>query len=243
MPSTSTYIPGKVYKQQLIFDAFQSISGVSVVWSMMRMGSLLAPVSGGLTYYLTEQGTVTYGRTSQGGPYVTTGATSYVYAADAAWNSPTTAFTLACYVQFAAAATAVEAIAGKWLSAGDQRSWYVQRDASGNTLFYISPDGTLASQVAVGLTASPITTAWTFIAARFTASSEMKLWVNAITNNKTSGVPATIYDGTGNIQIGSINSLTSPMSGNVGVIGFYSTALADATITALYNATKGFYGL
>lgn len=242
MPSTSTYIPSKVYKQQLLFDAFQSISGVAAVWPMMRMGSMVAPVSGGFPYYLTEQGSPAYGRVSSGGPYAAVASAKYLYAADAAWNSPTTAFTIVTYVQFAAAAATVEVVASKWV-ANSNRCWYLSRDASGYATFSISSNGELATQISVGLTASTITTGWTFLAARFTASTEMKLWVNAVSNPKTTSIPATIYDGASNFQLNAFNANSSPMAGNIGITGLYNVAVPDATITSLYNATKEFYGL
>lgn len=247
MPSTSTYIPSKVYKQQLLFDAFQSITGVTAVWPMMRAGNLVASVSGGFSRYLSETlgtGAIAYGRHTSGGPYMAKSGTSYLYAADAAWNSPTGELSFAGYVKFDAVADSVNVsgIVAKWDSATNNRAFNLQRTAAGTLGFSVTPDGTSAAAKGV-LTSATIGTSWTFVAARYTPSTEMKVWVNTSVGAGSTTIPAAIYDSTTALQIGIFSGSVGPLVGQIGVFGMYAAALPDATITSLYNATKEFYGL
>lgn len=99
--------------------------------------------------------------------------------------------------------------------------------------FYINGSGN-----AVNLAAG--SNVWNFIAARFTANTEMKIWVNNTSNIKTTGVPASITNTANAFYIG--NS-TSFYTGNVSMCFLCAEAVSDSIIGGLYQQSRVLFGV
>jgi len=222
---------------QQITNAFKTLSGLVGLWQMGNASPLIDSSGNGHT--LAQNGAPTFGATARGGTYAVKAATDYWNAADDVWNSITGELFIAGYVKFSGNASAVEHIIAKWTATGSQRCMDLQRTATGLLLFEISTDGSATAKTVA--TATPITTNWVFVAARFIPSTSISVSIDTVRSTNSTTIYATIFDGSGAIELGSWNGGTAGMAGNQGVIGLYNVAPTDQQVTNLWNATKSLY--
>jgi len=92
---------------------------------------------------------------------------------------------------------------GKWNLIGNQRS-YALGVVSGTPdtwRFFVTPDGTSGAAVSV-TGAEPVPGAWTLALARYTPSVELSIHVNGVKATNTTGIPAAIFNSSGDFEIG-----------------------------------------
>lgn len=80
---------------------------------------------------------------------------------------------------------------------------------------------------------------WYFLAARFTPSTEMKLWRNEEFVSTTSSVPATLNNSANQLSVG----LMSAGAADNTLVALCATALSDAQIFTLYEGTRALFNV
>lgn len=159
--------------------------------------------------------------------------------ADNASLSITGALTIIGWAYFNALGS-LEAIISKWLETGDQRSYRLIKQAANTIRAEISSAGTAASIVAATTSGTPAAGSWVFVAARFTPSSELAVWLDSEKVINTTGIPASIFDSNAKFVLGDQEGPAQAMAGRIGPGGVFSRALSDAEIDAIRQ--KGPYG-
>lgn len=180
------------------------------------------------------------------------GVDDYWFTTDNAYNSilgnenaiasTVNGLTVMAWVRPTRAASATEAIINKWLTTGNQRSWFFLRNATKNLQFIISNDG--STTFSIGSTNTLDDDEWRFVAARFTPSTEIKIWegyTNGLTTDENiTSIPATLFDSTDNLSIGASNTsgtATNFYEGDISLVALCRTALPDPFINVIFNMT------
>lgn len=229
---------GRIRASQPLYGAFSSLSGLAAIWDMENH-SPLHDVSGNYRN-LIKHGSPAFPKSVNGGSYVDKLVGDYWENFDAPWNSITGELFIAGMVKHDASAAAVEVYLAKWTTTGNQRCFNLQRGASGLLVLTVSIDGTLANVSAMA-SSGTIGTGWTFIAARYIPSTSMSTWINATKTHGVTAIKASIFDGSGDIELGAWNAGSNGMIGNIGLLGLYNVAPSDAQVTNLFNQLQGYY--
>lgn len=181
------------------------------------------------------------------------GSSQYFSATDTAFNSilgnegtihsTIRGLTVMAWVRPSGTPAASEAIASKWNSTGNQRSWLLFRTTGLNGLFQVSGDGTAFVQV--GSTNDFISGEWRFIAARYIPSTQIRIWegftYGLVTNENATSIPATLFNSTTNLAVGAINTDTAAAAfyeGDLSLIALCRAALPDLFIESIFNLTR-----
>jgi len=198
-----------------------------------------------------------------GGPYVDLdGATECIYIADAAWQETGQEDSLFVWHWCNAASMAATAtICSKYDTNGNNCSWrMIYNQPAGAFQFVANATGNPANDVPVSVTYTEAVDTWYFVAGFWKASTLLRAWVGAATDAALTvgslavGVPATLFDGTAPLCIGSsfnnAPTLLDPWNGLIGVGGARvdtpaGTAASYPEITAfasrLFHLTRFFY--
>jgi hypothetical protein len=171
------------------------------------------------------------------------GSNQFLSRADEAGLDITGALTIGGWFQFNALGTAMSC-AGKWLTTGDQRSYLLQKGPANNPEFFVSGDG--AASVGVGVYGVGINTSdFVFMAARFTPSTEIAVWGNNQKNVVTTGVPASLFNGTAGFNIGANNNGAAQLlNGRAALACFLCAAtIPDSLIKRFYTISRTLFGV
>lgn len=188
------------------------------------------------------------------------GRSNYHYVADAAYNSilgTSTAlasairgFTFMAWVRPSSAIGTSETIGAKWLTTGNQRSWRLRRNSTGPLLFSITSDGTTGTLAEVTGSNNLLQNTWHFIAARFTPSTELRIWESdggALTENaNTTSIPAALHDSTTDLMIGASGSNAAPAeywNGYLSRMILSRAAVPDIFIDTYFQMTAPLFGV
>jgi len=215
-------------------------------FSSVNAGGDLIDTSGhGKT--LTNAGTTTFA-VDEYLPYASlNGSTQYFSRGDEAHFDITGDITLISIAYFDNTASGIETIVGKWNSVGGNASYILYRDANGKAVGLITDDG---STTHGAISTTTITSgAWAFCAMRFTASSETAVFLGfqggdggkleKVTN--TTSVPASIFNGNGEVAIGALNTGGTPglmLTGRVGMTYVCAAALSDDILNQAFAQTR-----
>ena len=150
--------------------------------------------------------------------------------------------TLGCWVRFGGAAAAVEHVLGKWLAAGNQRSYALVRTAAGLGCFQMSNagaaiDGTISS------TAVMAATAWYFLAGRFVPSTSVDVWVNDEQSTNAVAIPAAICNSTADFRISGTGAATNLLTGDVCLAWLCAAALPDVVVWSVFQQQRALFGV
>ena len=215
-------------------------------------------VSGG-AYHLSDNNTPLFGY-DQLAPYAEfDGVNQYLSRADggaANWADITGAeayvapkaggLTLGGWFYFDNAAGSSEYLISKWLAAGNQRSYVLNRDAAGTAAFNISVNGVAATTVLSN--DNTVQSLWQFIVGRFTPSTELKIWLGTQAggldmNTNVVAMPAAVFDSTTALAIGARAGGSFPLDGRASMCWLCASALSDSIITALYHQQRKMYNV
>ena len=138
-----------------------------------------------------------------------------------------------------------QGIIGKANSTGNQRSYRIFTVTNTSLRLGVSADG--ITDVTLDHTTTITTGQWFFIVGRMAASGERAIFsldANRQLTKVTSstGTPATTFNSTAAFEIGTTNGATLPMDGRVGTCFLCFAWLSDATIFALYEISRQYYG-
>ena len=112
-----------------------------------------------------------------------TGGDSYTQALDQG-------LTMLAWVRFIDAASSTETVGGKWIPGSGNRSYVLQRNATGNMVAIMSGDGT--AEVSITSDDEVDEDTWTFVAMRFDPSTTLDVFINEDQWPNTTSIPATI---------------------------------------------------
>lgn len=151
--------------------------------------------------------------------------------------------TLISIAYFDNTAASEEAMAGKWTTTGNQRSYLISRDSDGTLKGYVSSNGT--AETTVNSTQVVAAGDWVFGAVRYTASSELAIFtgfqggdggaLEKIVN--TTSIPASINNSNADFSIGAVNvstSATAFLDGRVSITFLCAAAVSDDMLNATY---------
>jgi hypothetical protein len=130
-----------------------------------------------------------------------------------------------------------EHIVGKWLAAGNQRSYRITNN-SGAWLAQVSVDGTAVTGVNG---ASATTNQWWFLVERFDPSTTLDFWNNGVRYSLAAGVPASIFVSTAAFQVAAEGAGLNPLTGSVAAVALYAAAHSDAMISSVWAQTKALF--
>jgi hypothetical protein len=137
------------------------------------------------------------------------------------------------WVKFANAAGSQETVIGKWNSATNDKSYLVDRLASGNIRAAISTDGTTNNSAPA--IAGPAANAWTFLGLQFDPSTVCRVIVDAENVDDTTSIPASIYDGASIFAIGAAGNATLFADMDIAIAVLCASYHGLATANALYH--------
>lgn len=142
----------------------------------------------------------------------------------------------------ATALAAVSMLISKNTDAGNQRSWYIFVNTPSNLpTWRISTTG--AAVVTLAHTTAMSLATWYFIAARFTPSTEMAIWVNGTKVTGVAGIPATLFNSSADLQIGANNAGINLLNGRASNVFLCASAVPDVQIFNVYQQTRAMYGV
>lgn len=174
-------------------------------------------------------------------PYLLLNGSHYLDRADEAGLDITGALTLGGWF-WRDGGGANQGLITKAIVSGDQRSYSFLLDSDDRVLLGISTDGTSANQTFFTGSATPLGE-WFFAAAKFIPSSEVALWLNGTKTNHTSSIPASIFNSTAQLMVGSVFTTSGNLlDGRVALPFICAAALTDRTITNIYEATRILFG-
>jgi len=133
------------------------------------------------------------------------------------------------------------ALMGKFLAAGNQRSYWLQF-ASSQANFAVSTDG-VSTAINVSNGTNLTTGAWYFVVGRFIPSTQIAVFVNNVKTSNTTSIPATIFSGTADFDIGAFSGGVLPLNGRASMCFLCANQLSDSLISNLFSATRGWFNV
>lgn len=135
--------------------------------------------------------------------------------------------------------TSGDFLVGVWQTAANQ-VWRLYVNVSAPT-FYVSSTGANSFSVAA---ASITAGAWYFVAARYTPSTELAIWLNDTKTTNTTSIPASLYDSaSANFSVGSDHGGSNLLTGKVSMLWMSHEPLADNLLTLLFQMSRHLYGV
>jgi len=214
------------------------------------------------SYYGSQQltapniGFSDWAATANGGPYVNLdGATEALYVTDAAWQEATTDTLFVWHWCNPASLAATIAIASKYDTNGNNCSWLLHYATTANFRWLTNAGGVPAGNITVTSTYAAVAIdTWYFVAGYFQASTLMRIWVGAATDDELTvdslvvAVPANVFNGSAPLGIGTAFNnapvLLFPWNGLIGGdAGRISVPAASINGYAarLFHLTRYFY--
>ena len=114
-------------------------------------------------------------------------------------------------------------------------------DNTPNATFLISSTGAVGGVQSISETITY--QSWYFIVGRFIPSTELKVWVNATQATLAVGVAASIFNSAADLEIGAYNTGANLTDGKASLVFLCATAVSDPIINALYQSTRGMFGV
>jgi len=127
-----------------------------------------------------------------------------------------------------------------------ERSYWLYEGttAQERATFGISSDGAATGTVSVSSANGSVpASVWRFIAGRFDPSTSLDVFVNAVKATNTTSIPATIYSGSADFAIGANGDGTNAITARIALAFLCAAAVSDGTVEALYQATRGMFGV
>lgn len=152
--------------------------------------------------------------------------------------------TFAAWVRFDNTAAAGEVVGGKFNGTGNQRSWFLQRGATGVLASGISNAGT-ATDAGASSTAVIAANTWTHVAFTFEPSVALRNYLNgAEDGTDTSSVPASLFNSSAALILGAANAATSNfMTGDIAMPWLTASLTSANLINYFYQMTRPLFGV
>ncbi len=149
--------------------------------------------------------------------------------------------TIGGWFKFDDAPGAAETLIGKWDGGGNQKSYRIRREADGDAVFSVSPDGTAVTSAMLtdGFDTAGV---WYLVIGQFNnANNQLTLLVNdevatAVYNN-------TIFDSTANFTIGAYHGPVEYFDGQSSLCFLGACTFAGYITTAYFQQTRSGFGM
>lgn len=190
-----------------------------------------------LTATVTGATWTNQGYTFDGGDYITI--------SDDAALDITTNLSVSCWAYVTNIAGAEQALVSKYNTAGNKREWYLYKDNATGKIgvnFGDPADGTTEAIVKTS-SAQMVNSTFAHIGFSFSPNTCV-IYVNgsAVASSVTFGaVPASLYNNTADVEIGSYGGGSSKITGGIGEATVHSSTLTPTEFLQNYNATKSKY--
>jgi len=125
----------------------------------------------------------------------------------------------------------------KMTGAGN-RSYRLYHDNLGGAYFGISDDGTNWD----GVLSTAVTSGWTFLAGRFTPSTEVAVWVDSVKATNVAAIGASIFNSSATFDVGAFGAGSAFMAGLASMVFLAASAVEDDLIEAFYQQSRAAYG-
>lgn len=216
---------------------YSSVDNANSVYDASGQGRTVAP---GTAPTFGVDGLIPYAAFSLAG-------SQYLTRADEAGLDITGAITIITWVKFAAGSTgALTGIVSKWLAAGNQRSFVLNKLATNEILWSTSSLGTAASVANIGDGAANYTTSyWLYVACRFRPAVAMDMFIgNNQTWNTYTGATANaaIFNSTTALDIGRYDA-ANYFDGNLAISALCATNHSDSVIRNAWEQTRAGFGV
>ena len=228
-----------------VISMFLMLPGLRGFWPMSSYDGTLIYDLSGQARHLTRNAV-----THQWLGLVPTGffaaaTTRYLYRADEAGLSITgtegymsagyAGMTLGGWIKNSAAGS-TETFISKWVTAANQRSFILSKNATENPQIAISTDGIVTTLHAA--TGTITAGEWTFVVGRFTPSTELATFTNGVKETTVAAIPASIFDSTAQFEIGRLGTAANYYTGYGSLFFLCAAALPDYMIQALYQHSR-----
>lgn len=132
-------------------------------------------------------------------------------------------------------------LVGKYNPTGNQRSYRLAINSSGNVLAQLSNDGTAITTT----TSSNVITAaaWFFAAYVWDPSTTLDVFVNGTWTRNTTSIPASLFNGSSAFTVGAAGDASNELDGRASLVWKSAMYLSDAIISSLYQQTRGAFGV
>lgn len=134
----------------------------------------------------------------------------------------------------------LETLISKWGGAGQFAYRLVRLAANGFIRLNVSTDG--AALVNATSTIAPAIDTWFFAVGRFIPSTELAVFLNYTQYTNIVGVPASIFNSNGDLQIGATNA-GARLTGRASISFLCAAALSDTIIRTIFQSTRALYGV
>lgn len=245
---------GRLYKplsqlagrSRSVYDSFVYLPGLRGYWPMSGSNTDGdATDFGGLFQPLSGLGDPIYGEVNGVGYVKMDGASRLVRPDNLLWDITGTeahidpvmrGLTLGAWARFDA--DQQSALISKYDPSLNQRAYLLQRNAADNMSFVISSDGAAMAFISDTVTLS--TGQWYFLVGRFTPSTELAAFVNGAKYTLDTGIPASIFNSTAQLEVGGNTGSSIYLDGKMAHVFICAMSLSDSIIDNLYQATRDF---
>lgn len=149
-------------------------------------------------------------------------------------------FTLMCWFCADAAAQGTQrGLISKWYETGNIRGYRLILTAANKLQLDVSSNGTLVTSVTSSGTVAAGT--WYFACGRYTASTEMIVYLSGTETSNVVGIPASPYNTTEPFEVGRTNRGDGYV-GYMGPVAAYAVSMTDPAIAVAYHSTRFLYG-
>lgn len=209
-------------------------------------------------------------RDSRGFPYWTgrqpsdymsnNGNTKWAIEAAIHSRNPTVGLTCGAWVRHTDwAASSSQGLLSSWNIQAGSRIWILFNtrfpsvvSGTDRPSFIVSSTGAASAGV-VELAVTPTVDEWVFYVARWTPSSETKIWLfdgnTETTNTNTTSIPATLYRPTAGNSYGYVGAyldgsgVPQTLEGDMGLSFFCANAMTDAEVSVIHSLSRNIYGV
>jgi hypothetical protein len=220
-----------------MYQLLPSLRGFWPVSSVNESGSVF-DISGQGRTLTNSSVTFAYGALA---PYAAFNGAAYLCRADEAGTSITGGLTLGCWVYFTNAASAAEDCITKSNPTGNQLSYVLRRNATGNAEFYVSGDG--AAQIFIDSAVTMAAATWYFIAATYIPSTVISVWINDSQAANAVSVPAAIYNSTAQFLIGARDGPANYVTGRIALPFLCATYFSSTIVNTIFEQTRALFGV
>jgi len=149
--------------------------------------------------------------------------------------------TVGC-LAWADAFTATMGLVSKWAATGNQRSYLLNWQTTGELTFSVTSDGTAATIKTATSSTAFVIDKWVFTVGRFIPSTEVNIFANGVWTPNTSSIPASAHSGTADLQVGAYNIGTQLLDGRIGFAFLSAIPAPDAVINDLWALVEPMLG-
>jgi hypothetical protein len=129
-----------------------------------------------------------------------------------------------------------EALFGKYVTTGNQRSYILEVNSSEKLIFTASGDGTSSTGTQTSDSALSTVDSWHHYAITFSSGTCIMYQDGVVVPSTASSVPSSIYSSSANLNLGSIKDGGDyNWEGNIDEVAIFNTALDGDSIRAIWN--------